>query len=404
MDARCSGVTFAVSEGNSARISSKGTTRVVGVGAVCGAHAAQDDGTVAVAGGVEPIRDPGILGTQHHAHHPVGIHHGLMGVQARLVAPVMDGLPPRVADGKAPVDTFRRFHFDDERLAGAQLPPADDRPVLRGRSDIGAVDRRQEAVRWRRRTELQEEREVVLDEIAEGDQLPRHRHVRIDRTACGVHRVTEPLNAQRRRHFGVPVVEEVPDRQRGVVALNTHPISGSLIGRQNHVEVPVGIHLEFVDQLVRSCRDAVHRLQPDVAGGAAIAEQSVALPAAQHGTRVDAVRTLHSPGHDVVGTGALDRQDRIRIEPQYFIDAGGKQHEKMSHTRGEIDSILARGIGFHDPGGFAEPVQEVRPRLCQVDVAEVPGLAPPQRSRTATTPAASSGRSRFPTSACATGS
>ena len=227
MDARSSGVTFVVSE------------RQLRMNVVerhdprrrCrrrfGAHAAQDDRAVAVAGGVEPIRDPWVTVTQHHPHQAVGIHHGLMGVQAGLVAPVMDGLPPRVADGEAPVDAFGRFHFDDERLVGAQLPPADHRPVLRRRTDIGAVDRRQEAVRRRRGTELQKERQVVLDEVAEGDQLPRHRHVRIDRRALGLHRIAEPLDVQRRRHLGIPVVEEVPHRQRGMVAFDPHPISRS---------------------------------------------------------------------------------------------------------------------------------------------------------------------------------
>ena len=286
--------------------------------------------------------------------------------------------------------------------SGAQLPPADHRPVLRGRSDIGAVDRRQKAVRWRRRTELQEERQVVLDEIAEGDQLPRHRHVRIDRTACGLHRVTEPLDAQRRRHLGVPVVEEVPHRQRGMVAVDTHPIAGSLVGRQHHLEVSVGVHLEFVDQFVRRCRDAVHRLQPDVAGGAAIAEQSVALPAAQHGAGVDAVRTLHPPGHDVVGTGALDAtgSDPDRTATPHRCPRQAARADVAYPRRDRLD------FGSRDriprPARLRGAGPEVRPRLCQVDVARGSRTAPPQRSRTATTPAASLGRPRFPASVGAT--
>ena len=171
-------------------MSSNATTRVDGVGAVVGAHAAQDDRSVAVAGGVEPIRHPGVAVTQHHPHQAVGIHDRLMRVQAGLVAPVVDGLPPRIADREAPVDAFGRFDFDDERLVRAQLPATDHRPVLRGRAHVAAIDRRQEAVRRRRGAELQKERQVVVDEVAERDQLPRHRHLPVDRTAVGLPRAS----------------------------------------------------------------------------------------------------------------------------------------------------------------------------------------------------------------------
>jgi hypothetical protein len=106
-----------------------------------------------------------------------------------------------------------------------------------------------------------------------------------------------------------------------VLPVDPHPISVTLVGGQEHFEVPVGINVEFVDQFVCRGDDPVHRLQPHVSCGAAVSEQSVALTAAHRGTGVDAVRALHPPGHDVVGAGAHDTQDRIRIEAQRLVDA-----------------------------------------------------------------------------------
>ena len=159
------------------------------------------------------------------------------------------------------------------------------------------------------------------------------------------------------------------------------------IGRQQHLEVPVGVHLEFVDQFVGRRHDAVHRLQPDVARGAAIAEQPVTLPAAQRGAGVDAVRALHSPGHDVVGAGGCDAQDRIGVEPQHLVDTRGEQHEQVPHARREIDPISARRVGFHDLRGFAQPVQQIRPRRRPGRASsDRRRAAPLRRSRTAATP------------------
>ncbi len=146
-----------------------------------------------------------------------------------------------------------------------------------------------------------------------------------------------------------------------------------LIGRQHHLEVSVGVDLEFVDQFVRGRRDAVHRLQPDVARGAAVAEQAVTLAAAQHGAGVDAVGALHSPGHGVVSAGGGDRQDRIRVEPQHLVDTGSEQHEQVPHPRGEIGPISIRRVGFHHPRGFAKPIQQMRPRRRRAG-ADVVGL------------------------------
>ena len=59
-DARSSAVTLLVSAGNADAMSSKDTTRALGVGAVFGAHATKDHCAVAMAGGVEPVRHSGI--------------------------------------------------------------------------------------------------------------------------------------------------------------------------------------------------------------------------------------------------------------------------------------------------------------------------------------------------------
>ena len=103
-----------------------------------------------------------------------------MGVQAGLVAPVVDRLPPWVAERITPVDALGWVDFEDQRLLGSQFPAADYRPVLRGRADRSAIDRRQEAVGWRRPAELEKELQVVVDEVAERDQLSRHRDVGFD--------------------------------------------------------------------------------------------------------------------------------------------------------------------------------------------------------------------------------
>ena len=142
---------------------------------------------------------------------------------------------------------------------------------------------------------------------------------------------TEPLDSQRGLHLGVPVVEEVPHRQSGMVTLDPHPVPIAFVARQDHVEVAVSVHREFVDQFICGRDDSIHRLQPDITGGATVTKQAIAFPAAQRRPCVDAVRALHTPGNDVVGAGALHRQDRIRIKPQRLVDAGGQQYQQMAH-------------------------------------------------------------------------
>ena len=122
MDARSSAVTCAVSEGNSARISSNGTTRVVGIGAVSVRTQRRMIGPLLWPAVSSQFAIPGSSIAQHDAHQAVGIDRGLVPVQARLVAPVVDRLPPRVADREAPVKPLRRLDFDDERLVRAAAP------------------------------------------------------------------------------------------------------------------------------------------------------------------------------------------------------------------------------------------------------------------------------------------
>ena len=180
--------------------------------------------------------------------------------------------------------------------------------------------------------------------------------------ALPCYRVTDPLDSQRRRGLGVPVVEEVPHRQRGMRTVDPHPVSVVLLGGQDHLEVPVGVGVEFVDQCIRGRGDTVHRLQPHIPGCATVTEEPIALTTAHRGAGVQAVRTLHSPCDDVVSARALDAQDRIRIEPQCLVDTGGQQHQQMPHPCREIDQISACGIGFDDLCRLVEPAHQMRPR------------------------------------------
>ena len=355
-DARWSAVILAVSVGNAEAISSNATTLLLGVGAVLGTDATQDHRTVAKARSVKPIGHPGIASAYHHSHQAVGIHHRLMCVQAGLVTAVVNRLPPRVAERIAPVNPLGWFNFEDQRLFRVEFPSPDHGLVLRGRAYRGAIDRRQKAVRRRRRTELQEEVEIVVHEIAECDQLPRHHHVGIDVDGLRPHRITDPFDAQGRRRLGVPVVEEVPNGQRRMGTVDRHPVTVVFVGGQHHLEVAVAVGDQLVDQSIRGGGDAIHRLQPDIPCGATVAGQSIALPTAHRRAGVQTVRTFHPPGEDVAGAGALDAQNRIGIESQRLVDTSGQQHQQMPHSRREIDPISACGIGFDDLRGSVELV------------------------------------------------
>ncbi len=77
-----------------------------------------------------------------------------------------------------------RLDLHDERLVGFELERAHHGTVLRRRAHRGAVERRVERVRILRSRELQEEVEIRLDEVAQRDQLARHRGLRVDRFAA----------------------------------------------------------------------------------------------------------------------------------------------------------------------------------------------------------------------------
>src|SRR6188472_4339866 len=116
-----------------------------------------------------------------------------MAIQAGLVAPVMDGLPPRVAERETPVNALGRFDFEDERLVITQFPPPDDRFVLRRGTHCGPVDRRQKPVSWRCPAELEKELQIVVNEVSERDELSRHREVRIHSVVLRLNWASQPF-------------------------------------------------------------------------------------------------------------------------------------------------------------------------------------------------------------------
>ena len=248
-----------------------------------GTHAAQDHRAVAVARGVEPVGDAGVAPAQHDADKTVGIHHGLVGVQARLVAAVVDGLPPRIAERVAPVHALRRCDFEDEGLIGAELPAADDGLVLarprRSRCGRSAAGSRSVArpLRTGGRTAGCRGRSRRARRVAGRPRRPHRSDAAVDRDG-----IAETLDVQ------ATTAPRPPSRRRsgarsasGVSPSIAQPVPGVLVCGQHDLEVAVGVHLEFVDQGIGGRGDPVHRLKADVAGGAPVAEQPIALTAAQ---------------------------------------------------------------------------------------------------------------------------
>ena len=76
---------------------------------------------------------------------------GLMGVEAGLMATVMNGLPPLIAERVTPVHPLGWLDLQDQCFVGLELITADDGPVLRRGADVGAVDRWHERVGRRAR-------------------------------------------------------------------------------------------------------------------------------------------------------------------------------------------------------------------------------------------------------------
>ena len=132
-------------------------------------------------------------------------------------------------------------------------------------------------------------------------------------------------------------------------------------GRQDRFEVSVGIDLEFVDKGVGGRGHPVHRLQADVAGGAAIAEQSIGLAGTQARVHVHAVRALQAPGDDVVHAGAIDGENRVRVHPQRHVDSDREQHHQVAHAGGVVDPVLVDRRGHHELLGRGQPFLQVGP-------------------------------------------
>ena len=132
-----------------------------------------------MAGRVEPVGDPGIFVGDDHPQDAVVVDRRLVPVEAALMGAVVDGLPPRIPERIAPVETLRGRDLHHERLVGRQLPRPDHRAVLRRRAHGRAVEGRQERVRRLRPGELEEEVQVGHDEVAQGDQLPGHHRPRV---------------------------------------------------------------------------------------------------------------------------------------------------------------------------------------------------------------------------------
>ena len=158
---------------------------------------------------------------------------------------------------------------------------------------------------------------------------------------------------QRRRHLGVPVVEEVAHRQGGMLAVDPHPVA-----RRPGVRPTAPPRSRRRDP-ARARRPVRSRLPPCRSSSAArrngrcrdcrTAGRS-RRPAARRGCRC-------SPGTPCPRSRChrcwcVGRAGRIRIEPQRLIDTRGEQHQQVPHSGGEIDSISARRIGFDGLCGF----------------------------------------------------
>ena len=95
---------------------------------------------------IKPIGHTGIVRADDHAKDPVRVDVGLMGVETRLMATVVNGLPPLIAQRVTPVHALGWFDLQDQSIVGLEFIAADDGPVLRRGADVGAVDRWHERV------------------------------------------------------------------------------------------------------------------------------------------------------------------------------------------------------------------------------------------------------------------
>lgn len=132
---------------------------------------------------------------------------------------------------------------------------------------IELISAGQETVGRRRAAEVQEELQIARHEVPERIQLAGHRNLRCHRAFPGIDPGPDTLDRQGGRRLGVPVVEEVPHGQHRMLTHQAQPVARLFVGRQDHLEITVVVHLELVDQAVRGGGDSVHGLQTDVAGG-----------------------------------------------------------------------------------------------------------------------------------------
>jgi hypothetical protein len=156
-----------------------------------------------------------------------------------------------------------------------------------------------------------------------------------------------------------------------MLAFDTHPVAASLIGRQDDLEVSVVVDLKFVDQRIARRNDAIHRLQPDIAGRSPVAMQPVTLPAAQSRSGVQAIWALHPPGDGVIHAGGLDTQNRVGVDPQSSVDTGCQQNQQVPHSRRQINLVPADRVRFDERRRAREPLGQVRPRMRQVRLIAV---------------------------------
>ena len=333
-----------VSAGSADSISANFTTRAVGVGRGLGSHAAQNHRAVAMSSRIKPIRDAGVTRADDDAEDAVGIDVGLVRVEAGLVAAVVDGLPPLVAERVAPVDALRRLDLEDQRFVRLEFEAADDRAVLRGGADRRAIDRRHEPVDRRPRVEVEEELQVVVDELPQRVQLARHGDSRstersFGSTSCRCARsatTTASRCPSRRRN----AARRAWDGRLAILSqLPSCSSADSIASKLPSASTSRSSTRQFVVDAIPSivCR-------PDVPCGPPVAEQPVRLTAAQRGTQVDAVGALHAPGQDVVGAGAPDREHRIGIDPQCLVDADREQHHQVAHPRCVVDAVAVDRI------------------------------------------------------------
>ena len=331
--------------------------------------ASQDDRPFAVPGGVEPVGDARILMGHHHPHLPVIVHDGLEAVEAGLMVAVVDRLPPDVPQRVAPVQALRRRDLDDQRLVGRQLPRTDDRTVLGRRPHGRSVQGREEGVGCLGIGEPQEEVQVLLHEVAQGDDLTGHGRLRLLRCVLFEAGGTRKrLDGHGDGNLVLPVVEEVPDHQHGGALVEGEPVALVGLGREDDLELPVGTQLELVDQGVGRGSHPRHDLQSHVPGRTPVAPQAVGGPALQGRADVDAVRALHAPLVGGVHARGLHRRHPVQPPSQKLVDTHPQQDEQVAEAGGHVHRVVGDRVGEHDVAGCSERVQQVVPRLTGVEI------------------------------------